>query len=95
MFNYPPSHQKKKQKQNKIHNDQYPIINYQVYKEAKKKMTKLRRKINQQTDSEMTKIAKFVDKVINPAVKIIFHMFKKVEKSISIIKRKFGSIKMI
>lgn len=58
-------------------------------------MTKLRRKINQQTDSEMTKIAKFVDKVINTAVKIIFHMFKKVEKSISIIKRKFGSIKMI
>lgn len=43
----------------------------------------------------MTKIPELVDEVIKTAVIIIFHMFKKVEKSISIIKRKFESIKMI
>lgn len=42
----------------------------------------------------MTKRAELVDNVIKKAIIIIFHIFKKGEKSISIIKTDMESIKM-
>lgn len=42
----------------------------------------------------MTKRAELVDKVIKKAIIITFHMFKKGEKSLSIIKTDMESIKM-
>lgn len=73
-----------------------PSVQLQIirYIKKQKKMIQMKRKISQQTDSEMIQITGLVHKVIKTALIIIFHMFKKAEKSVAIKKRDMKSVKI-